>query len=275
MSNSSPAAFRERSGDKTHVSIHANDRPMCTLVILRRSGHDWPLLLAANRDEMAGRPWEPPARHWPDRGDVVGGIDLESGGSWLARNDQGVVAAILNRVGTLGPAPGKRSRGELVLEAVDHADAGSAAVALADLDPAAWRSFNLVVADNSSAWWLAAREGARAVVVERVPEGVSMLTAHDMNDESSDRIARYLPLFRDAPAPDPGRGDWDAWQNLLASRESDSDHFGAMNIVTETGFGTLSGSLLALPSKETPDPRGIWLFANGRPGEAPYEEVTG
>ena len=246
---------------------------MCTLVILRRPGHDWPLLLAANRDEMAGRPWEKPARHWPDRGDVVGGIDLESGGSWLARNDQGVVAAVLNRVGTLGPAPGKRSRGELVLEALDHADAGSAAVALADLDPTAWRSFNLVVADNSSAWWLAAREGARAVVVERILDGVSMLTAHDLNDTDSGRIARYLALFRDAPAPDPEAGDWAAWQALLASRESDGDQFGAMNIVTGTGFGTLSAALLALPSKEAPDPRGLWLFANGRPGEAAYEAV--
>jgi uncharacterized protein with NRDE domain len=246
---------------------------MCTLVILRRPGHDWPLLLAANRDEMAGRPWKPPAHHWPDRADVVGGIDLESGGSWLARNDQGVVAAVLNRVGTLGPAPGKRSRGELVLEALDHADAGAAAVALADLDPAAWRSFNLVVADNASAWWVAAREGARAVVVERAPEGLSMLTAQDLNDSGSDRIARYLALFRDAPVPDPATGNWDAWIALLASRESDSDHFGAMNIVTDSGFGTLSGSLLALPSKAVPDPRGVWLFANGRPDEAVYEAV--
>lgn len=248
---------------------------MCTLVILRRLGHDWPVLLGANRDEMAGRPWKPPARHWANRADVVGGIDLESGGSWLARNDEGVVAAVLNRVGTLGPAPGKRSRGELVLEALDHADAGAAAVALADLDPGAWRSFNLVVADNSSAWWLAAREDARAVVVERIPEGLSMLTARDLNDPNSPRIARYLPRFRDAQEPDPETGDWTAWQALLAARESDSDRFGAMNIVTETGFGTLSGSLLALPSREAVDPRGVWLFANGRPGEVPYEAVEG
>ena len=247
---------------------------MCTLVILRRPGHDWPLLLAANRDEMGDRPWKPPGRHWADRDDVVGGIDLESGGSWLARNDAGVVAAILNRVGSLGPAPGKRSRGELVLEALDHADAGAAAVALADLDPGAWRSFNLVVADNASAWWLAAREGARAVVVERIPDGLSMLTAHDLNDAHSDRIARYLPRFRASPAPDPAAGDWEAWQALLANRDNDGDAFGAMNIVTATGFGTLSGSLLALPSKETPAPRGVWLFANGRPGAVPYEAVV-
>ena len=40
---------------------------MCTLIMLRRPGNDWPLLLAANRDEMGNRPWEAPARHWPDR----------------------------------------------------------------------------------------------------------------------------------------------------------------------------------------------------------------
>ena len=246
---------------------------MCTLVILRRPDHDWPLVLAANRDEMAGRAWKGPARHWPDREEVVGGIDLESGGSWLARNDHGVVAAVLNRAGSLGPAPGKRSRGELVLDALDHADAGAAAVALADLDPGAWRPFNLVVADNTSAWWLAAREHARSIVVERVPEGLSILTAHDMNDMTSSRISRYLPLFREAKAPAPEAGDWSAWRALMASRETDDDYFGAMNIVTGTGFGTLSSSLIALPSPEAEDPRGQWLFANGGPGEAAYEAV--
>ena len=42
---------------------------MCTLVILRRPGHAWPLILGANRDEMKDRPWSPPGRHWPDRPD--------------------------------------------------------------------------------------------------------------------------------------------------------------------------------------------------------------
>lgn len=247
---------------------------MCTLVILRRPGHEWPVLIAANRDEMAGRPWKPPARHWPERDDVVGGIDLESGGSWLARNDHGVVAAILNRVGSLGPAPGKRTRGELVLDALDHADAGAAAVALADLDPGAWRPFNLVLADNASAWWLASREHARSIVVERIPDGLSILTAHDLNDPDSSRIARYLPLFRDAAEPDPEAGDWSEWMALLASRETDDDYYGAMNIVTGSGFGTLSSSLIALPSAQAGDPRGKWLFAASRPGEAAYEAVT-
>lgn len=246
---------------------------MCTLVILRRPGHDWPLILAANRDEMAGRPWKAPARHWPDRAEVAGGLDVEGGGTWLARNDHGVAAAMLNRVDALGPAPGKRSRGELPLDALDHADAKAAATALAELDPAAWRPFNMVLADNTGAWWLASREGARAIAVEPIPDGLSMLTAHDLNDTESARVARYLPLFRAAAAPDPDAGDWREWQTLMASGATGGDHFGAMSFTTDTGFGTLSGSLIALPAVESPDPRGVWLFAAGRPGTVEYDPV--
>ena len=77
---------------------------MCSVVILYRPDHAWPLILGANRDEMANRPWAPPARHWPDRRNVVAGLDKLAGGSWLGLNDEGVVAAIMNRMNTLGPA---------------------------------------------------------------------------------------------------------------------------------------------------------------------------
>jgi hypothetical protein len=50
---------------------------MCSVVILRRPDHPrWPLLLAANRDELGTRQTLAPARHWPDRPDVVAGLDL-------------------------------------------------------------------------------------------------------------------------------------------------------------------------------------------------------
>ena len=120
---------------------------------------------------MLERPWLPPARHWPDRPDVVAGIDTLSSGSWLGVNDHGVAVAVLNRVGSLGPVANKRSRGELVLEALDHADARDAAGALSDIDPDAYRTFNLVIADNRDAYWLAGRTGADRVTIEALPAG--------------------------------------------------------------------------------------------------------
>ena len=189
---------------------------MCSVVILRRPGHDWPVLLGANRDEMSQRPWLPPGRHWPDRPWVVAGLDQQAGGSWLGLNDHGLVAGIMNRPQSLGPAAGKRSRGELVLDALDHADAREAAAALAELDPEAYRPFNLILADNTEAFWV--RHAGARIDAAAIPPGLSMLTAHDLNDAAgSRRIAHFLPLFRAAPAPDPAAGDWRAWQALLGS----------------------------------------------------------
>ncbi len=255
---------------------------MCTLVILRRPGHAWPVILAANRDEMAARPWLAPARHWPDRPEVVAGLDQEAGGTWLGLNDHGLVAGVLNRVGSLGPQDGKRSRGELVLEALDHAEAAEAARALAHLEPAAYRSFNLLIADCDEAFWLRnlAEEGAGRIEVFEVPPGVSMLTARDLNDESSPRIRSHLPLFQQAPAPDPEADDWHAWQSLLASRlgPPGDDPYAAMTVVTDQGFGTVSSSLIALPDPpatlDAPVRPPVWLFAPGRPDQNDFVPVA-
>lgn len=252
---------------------------MCSVVILLRPGHDWPVIVGANRDEMKNRPWAPPARHWPDRPEVVAGIDKLAGGSWMGLNDHGVVAAIMNRMNTLGPAAGKRSRGELVLEALDHADARAAVGFLTDLDPEAYRPFNLVVADNRDAFWmrnLGSHEEGRGVSVERIPPGVSMLTAHDRNDRAhSKRIAHFLPQFEKAPAPDPATNGWQGWESLLKDRAPapGGSVYDAMCIVGEDGFETVSSSLLALPRVGL-DRRAIWRFAAGRPDLQPFQNLS-
>lgn len=249
---------------------------MCTVVILRRPGGDWPLIIAANRDEMGGRPWRAPARHWPDRPEVLAGLDVLAGGSWLGINDHGVIACILNRHGTLGPAPGKRSRGELVLEALDHADAAVAARALEALEPDSYRPFNMLVADSRDAFWLAHRgnDGDAGVAIAPIPAGVSMLTAHDLNDRAgSARTARYLDRFRAAPAPDPVTGDWWAWEMLLGA----TDHApgagpgGAMTIDGPGEFGTSSAAMIALPAPGLGRP--VFRFANGRPDRTAFEPL--
>ncbi len=260
---------------------------MCTVIILRRPRHKWPFIMGANRDEMADRAWRPPARHWPDREEVVAGLDLLAGGSWLGVNDAGVVAGVLNREGSLGPETGRRSRGELVLEALDHADAADAAKALSDLDPRSYRSFNMVVADNRDAFWL---RGLGQTVQEQVevlpiPPGISMITALDRNDPKSARIRAYLPRFERAAPPDPdasGAASFADWERLLASRVSEAAEAGlneagaagAMCIVTPGGFGTVSSSIIALPAPEPAGKKPVWRFAAGRPGEVAYEPVA-
>ena len=244
---------------------------MCTLVLLRQPAAPWPLLLAANRDELATRPSRPPARHWPDRPFVRGGLDVTAGGTWLGLNDDGLVAAVLNRRGTLGPEPGKRSRGELVLEALDHAEAGDAADALRGLDPAAWRPFNLIVADALEAFWIR-HAGDGAIRSVPIPDGLHMIEAGELDDPASPRIARFLPQFRFVDAPDPATGDWSAWQTLLAAHDRRGDDpRDAMCIVTDGAYGTVSSSLVALP-RHAVEPV-VYLQCEGRPGEAAFAVV--
>ena len=126
---------------------------------------------------------------------MIAGLDVLAGGSWLGINDWGVVAAVLNRTGSLGPAPGVRSRGELVLEALDHADAVDAAEALSHLEPDAYRTFNLIVADERDGFWLR-HAGGRRVEVHPIKEGLSLIAAGDIDDLGTRRLQLAKPAFR-------------------------------------------------------------------------------
>lgn len=242
---------------------------MCTVILLRRPGHAWPLLLAANRDERLDRAWDPPAAYWPDRPRLVAGRDRSAGGSWMGMRG-GLVAAVLNRPGSLGPAPGKRSRGELPLIALGADGAAQAAAAITALDAAAWRPFNMVVADAAAAFFLRGLGAGRAEAMPLGP-GVSMVTAHEPNDLTSPRIARHLPRFSAAPAPDPGTGDWSGWEALLADDDTSEGGIGAaLNVPPRDGFGTVCSSLVALGAAGARS----WRFCAGRPGPGRFGAIA-
>lgn len=240
---------------------------MCTVILLRQPGGAWPVILAANRDEQLGRAWDPPAPWWPGQPNVVGGQDREAGGTWMAASGNGVVAAVLNRPGSLGRASGKRSRGELPLLALRHPSAAAAAAAIAALPAGEWRPFNLVVADRRDAIFLRGLGHGRAVALA-LPEGVSMVTAHDPNDPASPRTARHLPRFRAAPPPNPEDASWTTWESLLA--DAGGTRAEALTVPPVDGFGTVCASLLALGAAG----QVVWRFAPGRAGMVKFAPVS-
>jgi hypothetical protein len=92
-----------------------HDGWVCTVVVSLEPGERVPLRLLGIRDEFTGRPWRPPARHWPGS-PLIGGIDEQAGGTWLAVQP-GVprVACLLNGRGPLADPGRRRSRGDLSL----------------------------------------------------------------------------------------------------------------------------------------------------------------
>ena len=85
---------------------------MCVLALAIRSHPDWPLVLAGNRDELHARPAAPLAR-WAEAPGVLGGRDLEGGGTWLGVSEHGRLAVVTNLRGFGPPDPAAPSRGLL------------------------------------------------------------------------------------------------------------------------------------------------------------------
>jgi uncharacterized protein with NRDE domain len=86
---------------------------MCLLLFAYECHPRYRLILAANRDEYYDRPTAP-AGFWADAPDVLGGRDLECGGTWLGINTQGRVAAVSNYRDPQSKRRGAPSRGLLV-----------------------------------------------------------------------------------------------------------------------------------------------------------------
>ena len=68
---------------------------MCLVLIAYKSHPRYPLIIAANRDEFYNRPTRQ-AHYWEDHPQILGGRDLEKGGTWMAIDIQGRVAAVTN-----------------------------------------------------------------------------------------------------------------------------------------------------------------------------------
>lgn len=117
---------------------------------------EYPVILAGNRDEFHERP-AAAADWWDDRPDIVGGRDLEAGGSWLALRRNGRFAAVTNYRDADRPPAGLRSRGHLVSEFLDSALAPLDY--LESIDGSAYAGFNLVAGDGIEVAYLSNRDG--------------------------------------------------------------------------------------------------------------------
>ncbi len=129
---------------------------MCLLLVAYRVHPAYPLVVAGNRDEFHARPTLD-ADWWQGSPDVLGGRDLEAGGSWLAINRRGRFAAVTNYRDRERPAGSKISRGALISDFL-ASDADPASW-LMSIDADAYAGFNLLVADNERLGYLSNRGG--------------------------------------------------------------------------------------------------------------------
>lgn len=157
---------------------------MCTLVTLRAPDAAYPVVIAANRDERLDRESLPFGRHWSDL-PVRAGKDVLAGGTWAGLHDAGFGVFVLNGPEALGPEPGKRSRGELVVELLRAGSYEAARKVLEGISLRAFRPFHLIVASANGVTGVStSRKGGE---ISEPSPGIGMWTAQG---EDSDRSAR-------------------------------------------------------------------------------------
>ena len=129
---------------------------MCLLVFAWKSHPDYPLVFAGNRDELHARPASA-AGFWDDAPQVLGGRDLEAGGTWLGITAGGRFAVVTNYRARLDPAKAPRSRGELTADFL-HSDI-SVDTYLQTVAKRAnkYGAFSLIVGDRDALWYFSNR----------------------------------------------------------------------------------------------------------------------
>jgi uncharacterized protein with NRDE domain len=236
---------------------------MCLLVVLSRIVPEWPLIVAANRDEQYARPADP-VTVLRERPRTLGGRDRLAGGTWLALNEHGVVAGLTNQ--PMQRSPTRRSRGAIPLKLTERAEAGHAVAAFtASAGPAEFNPCWALAADRSALFYLDLTRADALVAVELEP-GLYILENRAL-DTSSPKVDRVRTRLGDVAAREPDglldalravladhvitaapEGD-DAWSHLV-SRAS------ACCVHTEV-YGTRSSMLIRVPHAPDAPPQ-IW-----------------
>ncbi|MBI1193206.1 MAG: hypothetical protein GC205_08530 [Bacteroidetes bacterium] len=212
---------------------------MCTLLISYRQHAEFPLLIAANRDEFHDRPTR--AMHWwPDQPHVLGGRDEVGGGTWFGITRQGRFAALTNfRQFPLNPdAP---SRGDLVrgfLEGNQHP-----ADFLQELQQSAplFNGYNLLFGHVHDLWYFSNRSSQNGAV-EPGMHGLSNALLNDPWPKVNEGRNRFQGLFQNA-------ADLDAERVLeaLANKTQFPDQ-----LLPDTGVGLARERVLSALFIESP-----------------------
>lgn len=214
---------------------------MCLILTAWQVHPDYPLVIAANRDEFHERPTAA-ANWWTDRPEILAGRDLQAGGTWFGATRSGTVAALTNYRDPARARPDAPSRGELVVRMLEAEAPAAGRLDLLRTSSAAYADFNLIVTD-----------GETLGVYESVPgmgrllgAGIYGLSNHLLDtpwpkvERAKSRLrsalvslpddTALLDLLRDESRPQdqdlPLTGVGLEWERLLSSAFITGEHYG-------------------------------------------------
>lgn len=227
---------------------------MCTLVILQRPGEL--LAVSGNRNELLSRPSSGPR--------VEHGIfaprDELAGGTWLGLNRHGLFVCVTNRRGGMVD-PSRKSRGLLVIEALQAVTARGLREAMAQLRSDRHNGFHLIYADLRDAFvtW---SDGLAMQHAALEPSRVHVITERSFDAGEGARERTVRAAFAQL---EPDLAAWRAPMTVHAAEPLESACVHADAI----GYGTRSSLQMILrPSG------GVGSWTEGHPCVNPARDVS-
>lgn len=229
---------------------------MCLILFAYRVHPKYKLIVAANRDEFYQRPTAP-AHYWDENPEILAGRDLEKMGTWMGITTEGRFSALTNYRDPKELTEGKRSRGELVADALkykgDLKKYMETLVKQRDLFP----GYNLLAGDINNLYYYSNRGNE----LQKLEPGVYGVSNHLLNtewpkvqkgkaglskvinDNEENLVEKLLTLLQNAdPASDhllPNTGVSLEWERMLSPL-----------FIKSKDYGTRSSTVLLMSDKE-------------------------
>ena len=222
---------------------------MCLVLIAFHHHPEFPVVIAANRDEFFTRPTAP-VHFWEENPSILGGRDLEKGGTWMAVHRSGRFAAVTNYYEPSPRQAGKRSRGELVTGYLAGNNPPQTYITTIAGVVTEFDGFNLFAGDLDRLCFIS----SRSPTVRTLTPGILGLSNGEL-DYPWPKVNKGLALFNQL-LEHKNRITVDELFNILNDREPPADYVTAVDdsgnrtprpiFVSDGAFGTRSSTVLLI-----------------------------
>ncbi|HBT33597.1 MAG TPA: hypothetical protein DEB15_12610 [Pusillimonas sp.] len=241
---------------------------MCIAYLALNTHPDWPLFIAANRDEFHARPTST-AAPWKNHPEVIAGTDELAGGTWLGITRTGRFALLTNfRDLRLQGPDTPVSRGELVKDFLIGTQPAAEYAQTVSQKGRQYQGFNLIVGEGTQAAYVG-NQTANPQDIELLVPGRYVLSNHllDTDWPKTERLRELLGHF---PIEHLERSINRVFE-LLKETTPAPEH-----LLPDTGLDLERERLLSSPFIISPEygTRCSSIIAIHRSGQAVFSELT-
>lgn len=235
---------------------------MCLILFAQDAHPEYPFVFAGNRDEFYGRPTAS-ADYWDEAPHVLGGRDLQAGGTWLGITRHGHWATVTNVRDQMSHRDDAPSRGQLVAEYLKSEPDPEAYLQALSAKADRYNGFNVLLGTTEETFYFSNRNGAP----RRVEPGVHGMSNAQLDDpwpKVERGTTRLQAVLEEEVTPEH-------LFNILADREPAPD-----DELPDTGVGKNTERMLSPPFIETEEygTRSSTVILVDRSGTVTFVERT-